>query len=77
MPDYLGFYYALTGRWIKRDDALDLDLVYGKLTSRDEATSYLGEMLSEYPEVNTQSQYPYEMAMSVEEYDEGYTQFLE
>lgn len=77
MPDYLGFYYALTGRWIKRDDAVDLNLVYAKLTSRDEAISYLGEMLSEYPEVNTQNQYPYEMATSVDDTEEGYSQFLE
>jgi hypothetical protein len=38
----LGFYYALTGRWVKKDEAVDLDLVYGKITKREEATSYLG-----------------------------------
>lgn len=37
LPDELGMYFALTGRWILKDEAIESGLVYGRLHDRDSA----------------------------------------
>lgn len=41
LPDELGMYFALTGRWITKDEAIESGLVYGRLNDRDSAINLI------------------------------------
>ncbi|CAD8070099.1 unnamed protein product [Paramecium primaurelia] len=76
LPDQLGLYYALTGRWLKNEEALNLELIYGNLKDKNKAIDYINQTIQQYKTPNTLQMYPKEVKREIQSFRKGQQIFL-
>ncbi|CAK95014.1 unnamed protein product (macronuclear) [Paramecium tetraurelia] len=76
LPDQLGLYYALTGRWLKNDEALNLELIYGNLRDKNKAIDYIDQTTQQYKTPTTAKMYPKQVKREIQKFKYGRKKFL-
>ncbi|CAK86855.1 unnamed protein product (macronuclear) [Paramecium tetraurelia] len=76
LPDQLGLFYALTGRWLKNEEALNLELIYGNLRDRNKAIDYIDQTTQQYKTPTTAKMYPKQVKRGLQQFKYGQKRFL-
>ncbi|CAD8205690.1 unnamed protein product [Paramecium octaurelia] len=77
LPDQMGLYYALTGRWLKNEEALNLELIYGNLRDKNKAIDYIDQTTQQYKNPTTAKMYPKQVKRELQKFKYGQKKFLE
>ncbi|CAD8090058.1 unnamed protein product [Paramecium sonneborni] len=76
LPDQLGLFYALTGRWLKNEEALNTELIYGNLRDKNKAIDFINQTIQQYTKHTTLKTYPKQVKNQLITFRQGQKLFL-